>query len=293
MKIGLYAVDSRIPNLPLMKLSAYHKRLGDIVEWYSPLFNYDKVYASKIFTFSDSGYLDTRKMEVGGSAIDLHKELSYNIEHVYPDYSLYGIDYAIGFITRGCCRSCPYCIVPIKEGNIRKNADLTEFCRDQEKVMLLDNNILAYKDHLYELEKLKESKKKIDFKAGLDVRLITKENATLLRKIKRWDGLRYRFAFDDPNLENIIDKKLNLLIDCGITPGTMQFFVLIGYNTSFEEDLKRVRYLQEKGCAIFVMPYNRDDGYQRKFARWVNRYFYKYISFKKYLQEKRIEMILK
>jgi len=159
MKIGLYNVDSKIPNLALMKLSAFHKAQGNCVEWYSPLFHneYDKIYASKVFTFSDNGYLKN-DMIIGGSGWNLKCKLPEEIEHIYPDYSLYPkCDYSMGFLTRGCIRSCDYCIVPRKEGTIRKNADYFEFTKDQKRIMLLDNNILAYKGHLDEFKILIES----------------------------------------------------------------------------------------------------------------------------------------
>ena len=55
MKIGLIDVDGHnYPNLPLMKLSAYHKMKGDSVEWYEPLLSghLDRVYMSKVFSFT-------------------------------------------------------------------------------------------------------------------------------------------------------------------------------------------------------------------------------------------------
>ena len=202
MKIGLYDVDSKIPNLALMKLSAWHKQQGDYVEFYSPLFQYDRIYASKVFTFSDNGYLKNSMIK-GGSGYNLTKKLPHYIEHLYPDYELYKCEYAIGFITRGCIRNCPFCIVPKKEGKIRYNAPLEEFCKDQKEVMLLDNNILAYEHHLEELTILRDSKKKIDFNQGLDIRLITKENAKILREIKIWKQIR--FALDDPKLIPLVE----------------------------------------------------------------------------------------
>ena len=286
MRIALYDVDSKIPNLALMKLSAFHKELGDNVEWYSPLCHqeYDKIYASKIFTDSKKEYL-RKDMIIGGSGIDLHSKLSYKIEHIYPDYSLYPkCDYSIGFITRGCIRNCPFCIVPKKEGLIRKNADIEEFCKDQERILLLDNNILALPSHIKELERLKNSGKRIDFNQGLDIRLITKKNAIILKQIKRWPGLRYRFALDDPAIIPIVERKTQLLNSLGIGNKTMQFYVLIGFNTTLEDDMNRINYLKSKGCAIFVMPYNKLNEYQKKFTRWVNRYFYKYQSFNDYLR---------
>jgi len=282
-KIGLYDVDSKIPNLALMKLSAYHKGKGDDVEWYSPLLyhEYDKIYASKVFDFSDNGYLHP-KMIIGGSGHCLKTKLPEEIEHIYPDYSLYGINHAMGFITRGCIRNCKFCIVPEKEGTIRFNAPLEEFCKDQEKVLLLDNNMLAYPNHHHELWRLADSKKRIDFNQGLDIRLITKENAILLKKIRRWPGLRYRFALDDVNLISIVKAKLKILNEAGIKNSQCQFYVLIGFNSTPENDLIRIRFLLENKCDIFVMPYDKMDPYQKNFTRWVNRYFYKYQSFTRY-----------
>jgi len=285
MKIGLYNVDSKIPNLVLMKLSAFHKAQNDSVEWYSPLFHdeYDKIYASKIFTFSDNGYLK-KDMIIGGSGYNLNSKLPEEIEHMYPDYNLYPeCDYSMGFITRGCIRNCEFCVVPEKEGNIRKNADLEEFCKDQEKVLLLDNNFLSYTDHLTELKRLIASGKRVDFNQGLDIRLITRENAQLLRQIKLWKGIRYRFALDDVHLIPLVADKLEILNAAGINNGSMMFYVLIGYNSTKEDDLKRIEFLKKKGCAIFVMPFRKTE-YNHKFARWVNRYFYKYETFHNYLR---------
>lgn len=190
--------------------------------------------------------------------------------------------------SKGCIRDCPFCIVPEMEGMVYKFADLEEFCRDQEKVRLLDNNILGYKDHINELKKLRDSEKRIDFNQGLDIRLITPENAKLLYEIKRWKGLRLRFAFDDPSLKKIIQYKLKILNDVGISNGTIQFYVLIGFNTTHYENLRRILFLKNRRIDAFVMPYDKLDPYQRNFARWVNRYYYKYQTWEEYLSKKPI-----
>jgi len=283
MRIGLYDVDSKIPNLALMKLSAWHKQKGDHVEFYSPLFHsgYDKIYASKVFKFSDNGYIRDN-MCVGGSGVDLQKELPYEIEHMYPDYELYNCDYAMGFLTRGCIRKCPFCIVPQKEGLIRFNARYWEFTEDQEKILLLDNNILALKNHASLLKDLIASEKKVDFNQGLDIRLITPKNAELLHKIKRWEGKRFRFALDDVGLIPIVKEKLTILNEVGIKNSQTQFYVLIGFNSTPKEDLERIEFLHSKKCDIFVMPYDKSNTYQKRFARWVNRRLYRYQSFEEY-----------
>ena len=298
-KIGLFDMDSVIPNLALMKLSAYYKKWGYEVEFYSPLFHnkYWLIYASKIFNYPcpNDAYLRD-DMILGGPGFyfsekikkkyHVIKELPKEIDHIYPDYELYRCDFALGYITKGCIRDCKFCIIPKLEGNIYKFAELEEFCKDQEKVRLLDNNILSYKDHIIELKKLRDSRKRIDFNQGLDIRLITSENAKLLHEIKRWKGLRLRFAFDDPTLKKIIKYKIKILNNAGISNGTIQFYVLIGFNTTHQENLIRINFLRRKGIDVFVMPFNKMDPYQKSFARWVNRHYHKYQTWEDYISNK-------
>ncbi len=278
-----------------MKLSAYYKKWNYDVEFYSPLFHseYWLIYASKIFNYPhpNDAYL-RNDMILGGpgfyfsekfkKSFHVLKELPAEFEHIYPDYELYHCDYAIGYISKGCIRDCKFCIVPKIEGMVYKYAELEEFCKDQENVRLLDNNILAYKDHINELIKLRDSEKRIDFNQGLDIRLITPENAKLLSEIKRWKGLRLRFAFDDPTLKKIIKYKLRILDDAGISNGCIQFYVLIGYKTTHYENLMRVKFLRRRGIDVFAMPYNKMDPYQKTFARWINRHYYKYQKWEEY-----------
>nr|BDI55058.1 MAG: radical SAM superfamily enzyme with an N-terminal intein homing endonuclease [uncultured archaeon] len=186
--------------------------------------------------------------------------------------------------TRGCIRACLFCIVPLKEGYIRKNTDLEEFWRGQDHIMLLDNNILAYKKHLELLKILKETDKKIDFNQGLDIRLITPENAQLLREIKRWEGTRYRFAFDWVKLKPIIEQKLRILNEAGIQNTIISFYVLIGFNTTIEQDLMRINFLKERRILAFVMPFNKSNTYQKALTKYVNKHFYKVCNFREYLE---------
>jgi len=297
-KIGLIDVDYKrgnnifntkklFPNLALMKISAYYKRKGYKVEWYSPLFHrdYEKIFASKVFKWDSpvDPYLK-KDMIIGGSGYSLKKKLPDKIEHIYPNYKLYHINYAMGFLTRGCTRACPFCIVPLKEGYIKKNTDLEEFWRGQDHIMLLDNNILAYKKHLELLKILKETGKKIDFNQGLDIRLITPENARLLREIKRWEGARYRFAFDWVKLKPIIEQKLKILNESGIQNTIISFYVLIGFNTTIEQDLMRINFLKERKILAFVMPFNKFNTYQKALTKYVNKHFYKVCNFGEYLE---------
>ena len=289
--IGLFDVDGKIPNLALMKLSAYYKKWNYETEKYTPLLHskYWLVFTSKLFKYPhpNDGYI-RNDMIKGGPGFNINTKLSEEIDHIYPDYKLYKCDYAMGYLTKGCFRSCKWCIVPQMEGNIHKFADLKEFCREQKEIRLLDNNILAYENHMEELQKLYDTKKRFDFTQGLDIRLINKENAGLIREIKRWKGLRYKFAFDDIGLKRIIENKLELLFNSGFTSGILQFYILIGFNTTPKQDLMRVKFLATKGIDVFAMPFNKQDPYQKHFARWVNRHLYRKCSFKEYISNKKI-----
>ncbi|MEI3499941.1 MAG: hypothetical protein V8Q39_00220 [Anaerovoracaceae bacterium] len=119
MKIGLIDVDghSGFPNLALMKISAWHKQQGDDVEWWIGLKKYDRVYMSKVFTFSPDvdAVIQAGEIVQGGTGYKDYRNLPQEIELTFPDYSIYpDYKHAIGFLTRGCIRSCPWCIVPQK-----------------------------------------------------------------------------------------------------------------------------------------------------------------------------------
>lgn len=142
MLIELHDSDkTKFPNLALMKLSAFHKSRGDIVEWFNPMFQYDKIYSSKVFTFTlEDPYLPVAAIR-GGTGYNNNVKLPVAAEHICPDYGLYGNSFSVGFLTRGCNRTCEWCVVPSNEGKVAAYADIDEFAQHNE-VVLLDNNVL-------------------------------------------------------------------------------------------------------------------------------------------------------
>lgn len=277
MKVGLIDVDSHnFPNLALMKISAYHKSKGDQVEWWNGLKYYDRVYQSKVFTdlySKDNEYVIMADEVIkGGTGYDLKNELPYEIEHQYPDYGLYGIkDMAYGFLTRGCPRGCPFCIVKEKEGNVHTVADLEEFWRGQDNIVLMDSNITASKDCKDHFRALARSGAVIDFEGGLDIRFMDDEKASLLNQIKVKE---VHFAWDNYNDKKIVDKfKQYAKVAKNKPHGRFAtVYVLTNFDTTIDQDLERIYKLKEMNYDPYVMIYNKPKAGKRikQLQRWCN-----------------------
>lgn len=299
MKIGLIDVDGHnYPNLPLMKISAWHKAQGDSVEWYEPMFSghCDKVYMSKVFSFTPDYeyYIDADVIERGGTgyAISLRggreeydksrdKALPDEIEHIYPDYSLYPEltkDTAFGFLTRGCPRGCGFCHVASKEGKCSyKVADLTEFWRGQKKIELLDPNLLACKDSIELLNQLIESKATINFNQGLDIRMMTEEKAEKLSQIPIY---AIHFAWDRYEDKDIIQPKFRQFRKISkVSNHNLQVYCIVGDKERrvLDSDLERIYWLRDNGYAPYVMIYDKEHLPKKhellRLQRWVNNRF--------------------
>lgn len=295
MKIGLYDVDSKnFPNLPLMKISAYHKSKGDTVEFINFLEHYDKVYVSKVFgdeySQMDMTCINADEVVYGGTgfAIDIvdgkevyqkekDKTLPTEIEHMYPDYSLYPEltkNKAYGFLTRGCCNNCEFCIVSKKEGICSvKVADLSEWWNGQKEIILLDPNILACKKRKELLQQLIDSKAKVDFTQGLDARFVTPEIAEMLKQIKT---KTYHLAFDFMRNEKQIIKGLKTFVDVvKPNPRNAIVYILTNFNTTFEEDYYRIKMVEKVGLTPDVRVYRKNTAPRltRDLQRWCNNRF--------------------
>lgn len=274
MLIGLHDSDATgFPNLALMKLSAWHKMQGDTVEWWKPLFQYDRVYSSKIFTFSPvNPYLPLDAVR-GGTGYGIMDELPAEIDVMFPDYSIYPkCNYAIGFLTRGCIRKCPWCVVPRKEGGIRKYCNWRDIKRpDSRDIVFMDNNVLACDWGVEQIESMVGENVRVDFNQGLDARLITNDVARMLSQLK-W--IRFiRMSADTDAMLEVVLSAIDRLRYYGVKPYRIFVYVLVQDITSAE---KRVIRLREVGANPFAQPYrdfatNAEPSIeQRCFARWVN-----------------------
>lgn len=295
MKIGLIDVDGHnFPNIPLMKISAWHKKQGDEVEWYYPLFSghMDRVYMAKVFSFSQDYmyFIDADEIIKGGSGYcikmidgkevyDSKKDvpLPDEIEHIYPDYSLYGItDTAYGSLSKGCPRGCSFCHVEAKEGRAsRKVANLNEFWNGQKNIVLCDPNILACRQWKELLQQLIDSKANVDINQGLDIRMMTDEKAEMLKKIKM---KQLHFAWDRIQDKDTIIPKFKMFKEItGINERNCIVYVLCNFDTTIEQDLERIYTLRDMGYWAYVMLYDKGNipkGHDLlKMQRWCNNRF--------------------
>lgn len=299
MKIGLIDVDNaykkkiKFPNLALMKISAWHKAQGDQVEWWNGFDHYDRVYMSKVFSEEytpDMPFaINADEVIRGGSGYcietvngvehwhpEMEGDLPDEIEHIYPDYSIYPEltkNTAYGFLTRGCPRGCHFCIVADKEGRgSRKVADLNEWWSGQKNIVLMDPNILAYKGHMDLLGQLAESKARVDINQGVDSRLLTPANVEAINAIKVQN---IHFAWDYMKEEKPVIRGLELYKSMAVRKVKGAWgavYTLTNYDTTMEENLYRIYKLRDMNYDPYVMIYNKPNAPKeiKRLQRWCN-----------------------
>lgn len=276
MRIGLVSVDGHggFPNIALMKLSAWHKAKGDSVEWADPMFgHYDRVYMSKIFTFTpdDENIWDCEVVK-GGTGYDIDSRLPDDVEIFNTlDYSIYpDCDYSVQFFSRGCIRKCPFCLVNKKEGAIHP-VEPMNLNPNGKRIEVLDNNFFANPKWMDAIDYLLAENQPVNLH-GVDVRIMNEEQAYFLNKLKLSNGVH--IAWDLPQID-LTDKLKE--ITKYINPGKLVCYVLIGFNSTIEQDLYRLRRLKELGIVPFVQPYRDFENertpsmYEKDLARWANR----------------------
>lgn len=301
-RILLVDADSKegFANLALMKISAWHKKQGNEVFLQKglsyPLEPFDHIYVSCIFfQNAESAHNLIKSLDnvsYGGSGFlndsDPPPDLKEEIEHILPDYDLYNTESSMGFTSRGCIRKCKWCVVLEKEGSIRDNAPISEFLDPRhDKVILLDNNFQASPRWRENLDFIKDRDLKVNFNQGLDIRLVDREFAEALASVKYYDwrfkSRRLHFAFDDLRYEKKLDKGIKILNDAGIQNHRLMFYILVGFNSTFEEDLYRTNKIMDLGALPYIMIYNkRKDPDLNDLARWINRGLYRFVPWKKY-----------
>lgn len=292
MRILLIDVDSKIPNIALMKLSTYYKQQGHEIElkrlsldYYKTNDNqimiyaddYHKVYASVIFKCNKNKFkiINCNDITIGGSGYSLDIKLPQEIDDCEEDYTLYlENDASYGFITRGCIRNCYFCIVPQKEGQISLYRH-PEYIVKHKKVYFLDNNILAYPHHIAILEYLRDNNIRCQFNQGLDIRLINDNNAKVLSEIN-YIG-EYYFAFDNINSKQIIEEKLKILKKYITKDWKIKFFLYCHPDMSIKEDVMvRINWCKEHKYLPYLMRdescfSNKNNKVYTDLAAWCNQ----------------------
>ena len=292
MNIGLIDVDGHnFPNFALMRISAYHKARGDQVEWATPFNRYDKVMASKVFTFTpDFNYLtlQTDIVEKGGTGYDITGRLPKEIENsrlmdysIYPQYS-----FSLQFFSRGCIRKCPFCLVREKEGYIQA-VEPVELNPEGKWIEVLDNNFFANPEWRHAISYLLKQNQMVNLH-GVDVRIMNEEQAFYLSKLRL--KRRIHIAWDLPSID-LTDKLRE--VTKYIKPRNLSCYVLVGYNSTVEQDMYRLSRLRELGISPFVQPYRDFDNdrkvtlYEKDLAQWANKHqIFKACEFKDFSPRK-------
>lgn len=271
MNVLLCDIDGGwFPNLALMKLSAWHKRGGDTV-WLDDFpdgSRVDRVYIACVFQWNREKALKEarwwREMGIdvvlGGYPLNKTRVLPDEIEHIMPDYSLYDLDYSIGFASRGCFRGCEFCIVSEKEGNrVVHNASIHEFLHPDHSILrLLDNNILGSPKWKFTFDEILDAKVGVEFNQGIDIRLVNEDNAKYLGEIPVYKSLK--IAFDKTDYKEELINGVGLLIEHGVKVSALQCYTLVGYNTSFDEDMERLAILRDLGVKCYPTFYKQPSG---------------------------------
>lgn len=278
MKVLLVQADGKLPNLALMKLSAYHRALGDQVGF--NISEPELVYVSVILKRNKANmdglgllYPDA-EVRYGGPGYDLATKLPDETEYLRPDYSLYpDMDYSMGFTTRGCIRHCHFCIVPEKEGKLTRWQHPEEFHNPAfKKIMLLDNNWLADKSWFMETSQWLIDHGISLSEHGMDIRLLDSEIAQRLKEMRFYAPMH--FAYDSDRDEPGVRDGIALLKKAGINVRNgVEFYVYVDSPKQLESGINRCRQLKAWGTNPFVM-YNIDRPITpeiRRLMRWANR----------------------
>ena len=333
LKIGVIDADligrkrNRFPNLACMKISAFHKQQGhdvDLLVTYDDVENYDEVFISKVFTETavPEGILDMPSVHHGGTGFfyDKAPPLPPEIEHIMPDYQLYGefiknatangtmskndasyyLDYSIGFTTRGCIRGCSFCV----NQNSRQcslHSPVQEFLDPERKyIFLLDDNVLACKDWKHIFDELNATGKRFRFHQGMDERLLTDEKCEVIFN-SNWIG-DFIFAFDNIKDRRIVERKLQMIRRH--TDKVPKFYCFCAYNhdqpdtypegfwaKDIAELFERIQILIRYQSLPYIMRYKDFEkspyrGMYVTIARWCNQpSYFKKLSFRQFCEK--------
>ena len=278
--IALWNLEPKCTNIALEKIRMYYQQRNESIVDYLPLEHhlYDKIYCSSLFDYTDKRQIPNNVI-CGGTGFDLTTKLTPEIDAMKPKLNM-------GFTSRGCIRKCKFCVVPEKEGWIRETGDIYDFWDGHSReIVILDNNILAVKDHFKKIcRQIKKEKLSVDFNQGLDHRLLNNNIADILKSLRYKE---YRFSFDSLKYENSVRKAIDILHKYEIK--WSMWYVLVGYDTNFQEDMIRLQILRMNNQKAFVQRYNgKTNPFHTELAGWANQPKYFTVStFSEYLEKRK------
>lgn len=281
MQIGLINIEPKIFNTAYMQISEYFKNAMCGVALIDPgrpaeYEGCDKLFCSSLFGFTDKANIPSRAV-CGGTGFDVKTKLPPEIACAKLDYSLYPeCKTSYLWFSRGCIRDCSFCVVRQKEGKL-KSVKPKNLNFNGDYITVMDNNFFANPAWLDAIEALCDYGQPVDFQ-GVDVRLLTPEMCESLAILKH--RKRIKIAWDNP-FEDLRDQIAMLLQY--VKAYKVMCYVLIGHNSSLQQDVDRVRSLEQFGITPYVMCMNRQDKHQKKFQRWVNGHAYRNVKWEGFL----------
>lgn len=268
--------DSKLPNLATMKISAWHKQNDDEVYLNMPLINAEFTYASVLFDYTPINF---HYDLIGGPAFPEFK-LDPEIDNMFPDYLLYPqLDYSIGYTYKACPRNCNFCIVP-KQSNDEKHYSIDTFYNKQfRKIAILNNNWLADYRWRETFQEIWDAGLILIDNNGFDVRLMTEESAKYIAKTKIQGQIHGAWDFMDHEIDVL--RGIKHLLNAGIKADKISIYVLIGFNTTEQEDIYRIKLLNDLRVLPFLMAYTHKYKKTNKtFIRKINnRWIFKSLNF--------------